>query len=127
MNEKFGQLINGNLVYAPKPLVIDGVKIYTNDASIYAQQDWYLIINTVAPDDAEKYTYYWAVDDETQTITQTWIEIGQPIDPSTILTMRERLENLETTVDEISRSTSKTNEQVEVVSDAVDVILMDII
>ena len=91
---KFGKLTNGNLVFAPYPLTVDGKDIFTTDATIYAAQGYKPVVYTDYPSDEKTYTASWV---ETATeIVRAWTET-QPPTPEP--TESERLSQLETIVD----------------------------
>ena len=71
LNRNFGKLENGALVYAPSPLIIDGLQAFTNDAVILLSHGYKPIVQTDAPTQ----TGYHAVASWTESatqITQTW-------------------------------------------------------
>ena len=72
MNRKFGQIENGNLVFAPS-VIIDGDKqIISNDASVYLQYGYKEIIREPYPQSEIAYAKHYVENDTT--ITISWVE-----------------------------------------------------
>lgn len=66
--------------YAPKPLIIDGQKVYTNDEHLYNQQGWYKVVETARPTrEGYYYTPYWEIVDNT--CEEQWEEHANPPEP----------------------------------------------
>lgn len=73
-NRNYGKLNeNGTLVYAPIPLVIDGVNFWTNDAQKYLEHGYFPIEHT---DEPVKEGFYYTLEHEQQEnkIVEKWIE-----------------------------------------------------
>ena len=93
---------DGSLNYAPHPICGDGeAPIFTNSESVYNEHGYYRIVRTDTPTDAPENQHY---------EQQGWIQNGTEINPVWVLventeplpTSEERIEVLETEVNEIS-------------------------
>lgn len=72
-NTDYADVIDGVFTYAPKPLIIDGVKFWTNKEEDYISQGWYRKITTPMPStEGFYYTPTWTKDEDEKTITQGW-------------------------------------------------------
>lgn len=76
MNKNFGRLDeNGNVEYAPVPLIIDGKKVWTNIPEKYLECGFYPIVRTEMPEKEGSYfASVWAF--ENGKIVQKWEEIS---------------------------------------------------
>lgn len=90
-NMNFGKLVNGNIVFAPRMLVIDGEHLWTNDASTYLEQGWKRVVRTSRP--SSSCTESWTEDD--YTITQSWNECLE-------ISLEDRISDLEAAICELS-------------------------
>lgn len=79
---KFAKLEEGNLIYAPRPLIVDGLHIFTDDLATHLAMGYKEVALTDEPEVTEGYysTFVW---EETQNqIVQTWVQ--EPIPEPTI-------------------------------------------
>lgn len=93
ITDKFGRVVNGAVQYAPKPLVINGQRMWTNNATIYHQNGWFTVRRTPMPTkEGFYYTEYWEEDEEGYEVVQRWREheIVEP-EPSEIDMLTERV------------------------------------
>lgn len=73
-NRDFGKLIDGQLQYAPMPLKINGVSVYTNVRNTYFKEGYSAIVRTEMPSkEGYYYTSSWQQTDS-RTITEVWEE-----------------------------------------------------
>ena len=79
LNYKFAKLNeSGGLEYAPLPLVIDGVNVWTNIEAEYNKLGFYEITKTEMPEkEGYYYTVFWEL--ENNKIVQRWQEHENPI------------------------------------------------
>lgn len=69
---------SGGLEYAPIPLVIDGVNVWTNEEAKYNSLGFYEIVHTESPTkEGYYYTEYWALAENK--IVQRWEEHENPV------------------------------------------------
>ena len=78
-NMRYGKLENGNLVYAPSPLIIDGIKVWTNVPSVIIGHGYKPISNTTAPYVEGYYQVSGWAETDTE-IVQTWTAHAIPVD-----------------------------------------------
>ncbi len=90
---KYGRIINGRAVPAPSPLVIDGVKHWTNIAAVYLSQGYKQFIYTNRPvRDGYYYTEIWSDDDATA--TQGWEKREIEVVPDETADMQAALDEI---------------------------------
>ena len=70
---------NGNLVYAPVPIYIDGMPFWINEQAEeykeYENQGWYPIEKTEMPTkEGFYYIFYWVYDEENKVCREEWEE-----------------------------------------------------
>lgn len=71
----FGELVDGELRGAPRPLKTADGDVFTNDPAVYLANGYKPITLTDCPNDGKNYIAAWT---ETETeITQTWTEQPQ--------------------------------------------------
>ena len=90
INRNFGKLIDGELTYAPRSLVIDGREVWNPRAETYAR-DGYLPIDTSAPTDPAPDGYHyeprgWEIFDDDRSpvlrcIRRVWEIVANPPPP----------------------------------------------
>ncbi|MGN0806822.1 MAG: hypothetical protein ACI4MN_00015 [Candidatus Coproplasma sp.] len=78
-NYKFAKLNeNGALEYAPVPLVIDGVNVWTNEETKYNALGYYKIERTEMPEkEGYYYTDFWELSENK--VVQRWEEHENPV------------------------------------------------
>ena len=77
-NKNFGKIENDIFEYAPIPLIISGVNVWTNDAQKYLEHGYLPVEHTKIP---EKDGYYYTLEHEKQgdKIVEVWIEHKIPV------------------------------------------------
>lgn len=86
----YAKLINGALRVAPKKLIINDTQVWNASASEYLAQGWKEVIFTEQPNDPpEGYQYVSGLEEETETIMQTWTleKLPDDIDDSEALSI----------------------------------------
>ena len=74
----FGELVDGELRGAPRPLKTADGDVFTNDPAVYLANGYKPITLPDCPNDGKNYIAAWT---ETETeITQTWTEVQQSDD-----------------------------------------------
>lgn len=81
----FGKIVNGNLVIAPNPIIINGNLVGNPPDDVYAAQGYKRIISVQKPEQTQP-GFYWS---------ETWTELGNSIQQGW-----ELLERSELTADE---------------------------
>ena len=83
LNRNFGKLIDGELTYAPRSLVIDGREIWNPRAETYARAG-YLPVVEASPSDPPREGYHYAPDgweERDGAIRRVWREEANPPPP----------------------------------------------
>lgn len=76
---RYAKLENSILTYAPKFLVISGVKVWNASESDYIEQGWYPVIRTDAPVTEDGYYAEAYYEQEGDQIVQKWeIKVAEP-------------------------------------------------
>ena len=89
-NRNFGRVDeSGNIEYAPLPLVVDGVNVWTNIAETYLKEGFYPIELTESPvKEGFFFTPYWEIENEK--CVQKWAEHAK-IEPEEVTTGGEEV------------------------------------
>ena len=75
-NYNFGLINkNGEIKYAPSPLNVNGINIWTTDPKFYIEQGYYPIIYEAAPDQENIYTPYWYCDEINKICIKKWNKV----------------------------------------------------
>ncbi len=81
-NLNYGQLIDQQLVYAPKNLDYNGQLYIPASEAILRQAGYYQIVHTPYPDDNEYYISHWELRNDI--ILQVWIKTTPPEPPEPV-------------------------------------------
>lgn len=73
VTQNFGKIENGEMVYAPTPLSINGIPTWTNDPAIYAVEGYLPIVHSDMPE-RDGYWYELTYQVRDGVIVQTWVE-----------------------------------------------------
>lgn len=76
----YGELIDGNLLIAPRKLNGDGVVVYNPPESMYRAQGWKPVEFTDAPEAPEGFYYESGWEETADSIVQTWTLVPLPDD-----------------------------------------------
>lgn len=76
----YARLIDGDLVVAPKKLIINDTQVWNAPAEEYLAQGWLPVILTEPPEAPEGYYYESGWTEENDTIIETWTltELPEP-------------------------------------------------
>lgn len=97
----FGNLIDGNLIYAPSTLVLDGMRHYHPTDEMYVNQGYLQVIDTPYPEvvESEEKYYISSWEEVDGQIVKVWEESEPPIEPTPTPTNEERISRLETNLE----------------------------
>lgn len=110
-NIHYGKLVDGNLVYADSPLIVNGVAVWTNDETLYNEQGYLLVVNTEQPV-KEGFCYIGSYVEQDGKLVRVWDEHEVPqIEPEV---------PVETRVAELEAENTLLNQQVEAMSGQLD-------
>jgi len=96
---KYGRLSNGVLIYAPNPMLHNGMRIYNPSGAICVAEGYLPIVNTEVPENSEAhYTSHW--EEQDAQIVQVWTETELPAEEEIVLfpTTEERLAAVEAAI-----------------------------
>jgi len=96
---KYGRLSNGVLIYAPNPMLHNGMRIYNPSSAVCEAEGYLPIVNTEMPADGEAYyTSCW--EEQDAQIVQVWTETELPAEEEVVLspTTEERLAAVEAAI-----------------------------
>jgi hypothetical protein len=78
----FGKLENGRAIFAPKPIIVDGEKIWTNREDLHRLAGYFPVVRTDMPfREGFYYTEDWQIEGEVPNLVEHWVEHALETEP----------------------------------------------